>query len=203
MRYDEKLKGYQALLAELESGVNASIPGMPTTNIIGTCPTWVYQDAHRLGRHSAGLCYVPKSLENGIVFDCYGAAKAERMRLQAIDWLNGLISEGPPKPKLKWEESRTILATTQCRYECVIPFGLNCDHRLYIGIGSFVEGDSWVEVFLATNEDDFFMRPMRKIASLKIETAPDGGYPAPFLEAEEALHNLLSAALDALNNPKP
>lgn len=202
MRYDERLKGYQALLAELESGVNASIPGMPTTNIIGTCPTWVYQDAHRLGRHSAGLCYVPKSLENGIIFDCYGAAKAERMRLQAIDWLNGLIFEGPPKPRLKWEEAPAKNAYP-IRFCASAELG---GQTIVLVAGVNAQRGRWYYYIAACYTDhpkEWQLDVTRLLWEDQASGIPDGGYPAPFLEAEEALHNLLSAALDALNNPKP
>jgi hypothetical protein len=120
------------------------------------------------------------------------------MRLQAIDWLNGLISEGPPKPKLKWEEEEAGLQTTRCKYRAVVPFP-DLSYSLSIEAGTFVDEGCWYEVWLCMGDGV----PVRRLAGTTLPTNPDGGYPAPFLEVEQALRNILTTVLDALNNPKP
>lgn len=198
MRYDEKLAGYQALLAELESGLEFFDPQFGTTKLAstkirGTAPKWVYVEAHQKNSvfyfPQDGGPYVTLLLKYDRGGDDHKLGY-EIARQEVVEWVKARISEGPPKPKLKWE-----VGIDKLWWEADVDLGSMYG---YARAGRYPESHP--------ESPNFFWRLSIQgvwIGQDMIVAIPDGGYPAPFLEAEEALHNLLSAALDALNNPKP
>lgn len=212
MRYDEKLKGYQALLAELESGLDANPLFLRvdkythrefwTTKTTGSCPEWVYEFAGCNGGKEARMAFVRSILSNGILFDGFTPEASDELRINAIEWVKARISEGPPKPKLKWEEAHAKNASP-IRFCASAAMGTQ---TIVLIAGADAQQGRWYYYIAACYTDspkEWQLDVNRLLWEDQASGIPDGGYPAPFLEAEEALHNLLSAALDALNNPKP
>ena len=147
-----------------------------------------------------------KILANGILIDGFTLEGSEELRLNAIEWVKARISEGPPKPNLKWEEvPNMIMDNDTVLFVATVPFfpekkidlWIKAYHRPFCA-STRLQRLVWFEVHTREANIDY-----THLFRVTLDLAPDGGYPAPFLEAEEALHNLLSAALGALNNPKP